>query len=131
MTWLTVMEYPCHKWPLICSTCRKHFSVLSSFMIYHRVCNKSNTTGATIGAGTAYPPWIHRLIHVFCEVRVAQSFVFIVVSWFVCSAPFRLGRCPCPIYDFWISLWHRRSPTTPITLQLSPVGQLVSSNISL
>jgi len=33
-----VMEYLCHKWPRICSTCRKHFPVLSSFMTYHRVC---------------------------------------------------------------------------------------------
>jgi hypothetical protein len=39
MTWLTVMEYLCHKWPRICSTYRKHFPVLSSFMTYHRVCN--------------------------------------------------------------------------------------------
>ena len=32
MTWLTVMEYLCHKLPRICSTsCRKHFPVLSSF----------------------------------------------------------------------------------------------------
>ena len=31
MTWLNVMEYLCHKWPRICSTCRKHFPVLSSF----------------------------------------------------------------------------------------------------
>jgi hypothetical protein len=38
MTWLTVMEYLCHKWPRICSTC-KHFRVLSSFMTYHRLCN--------------------------------------------------------------------------------------------
>jgi hypothetical protein len=29
----------CHNWPRICSTCRKHFPVLSSFMTYHRVCN--------------------------------------------------------------------------------------------
>ena len=28
---------------------------LSSFVIYHRVCNKSNTTGATSGTGTAFP----------------------------------------------------------------------------
>jgi hypothetical protein len=33
------MEYLCHKWLRICSTCRKHFPVLSSFMSYHRVCN--------------------------------------------------------------------------------------------
>ena len=39
MTWLTVMEYLCDKWPRICSTCRKHFPVLSSFTTYYRVCN--------------------------------------------------------------------------------------------
>jgi hypothetical protein len=41
MTWLTVMEYLCHKWPQICSICRKHFPVLSSFTTYYmyRICN--------------------------------------------------------------------------------------------
>jgi len=29
--------------------------VLSSFMTYHRVCNYSNTTGATSKTGNAYP----------------------------------------------------------------------------
>ena len=33
----------------------KHFPVVSSFMTNLRVCNESNTTGATIGTGTAYP----------------------------------------------------------------------------
>jgi hypothetical protein len=33
MTWLTLMKYLFHKWPRICSTCRKHLPVLSSFMI--------------------------------------------------------------------------------------------------
>ena len=37
--WLTIMEYMCHKWPRLCSTCRKHFQVLSSFTTYYRVCN--------------------------------------------------------------------------------------------
>ena len=32
-------EHPCHKWPRICTTCRKQFPVLSSFMTNHRVCN--------------------------------------------------------------------------------------------
>ena len=36
---ITLMEYLCHKWPRICSTCRKHFPVLSSFTTYYRVCN--------------------------------------------------------------------------------------------
>ena len=31
------------------------YPVLSSFMTYHRVCSKSNTLGATSGAGTVYP----------------------------------------------------------------------------
>jgi len=32
-----------------------HTTVLFSFMTFHRVCNKSNTTGVTSGAGMAYP----------------------------------------------------------------------------
>ena len=32
-----------------------HNPVLSSFRTYDLVCNKSNTTGATSGAGTADP----------------------------------------------------------------------------
>ena len=44
MTWLTVTEYMCHKRPNICSFCRNHNPDCSSFMIYYRVCSKSNTT---------------------------------------------------------------------------------------
>ena len=39
MTWLSIMEYLCHKWPRTCSTCRKHSPVLFSLMNHHRVCN--------------------------------------------------------------------------------------------
>ena len=34
-------------------------SVLFSFMTYHRVCRKSNTTGITSGAGTTNPSGAH------------------------------------------------------------------------
>ena len=61
MTWLTVMEYLCHKWPRICSTCRKYFPVLSSFTTYYRVYNLINTMGATSGAGTSYLSRPHEL----------------------------------------------------------------------
>ena len=74
--WLTVMEYLCNKWPRICSTCRKHFPVLSSFMTYHRVCNLIKTTGASSRAGTAYPFGSHEFIPVFSEVRGTRSFSF-------------------------------------------------------
>jgi hypothetical protein len=39
----------------ICSVCRNHDPVLSSFMTYHWLWYKSNTTGATRGTETAYP----------------------------------------------------------------------------
>jgi hypothetical protein len=38
MTWLTVAEYLCHKWPRIYSVCRNHYLILSSFMTCYRVC---------------------------------------------------------------------------------------------
>jgi hypothetical protein len=47
ITWLTATDYLCYKWPRICSTCRIHNPVLSTFMTYHRVSSKRNTTGAT------------------------------------------------------------------------------------
>ena len=37
----------------ICSVCHNQNPVLFPFMAYHRVCNESNMTGATSGAGTA------------------------------------------------------------------------------
>jgi hypothetical protein len=37
--WLTAMEFLCHKCLRIFSTCRKHFPVVSSFMICHQLCN--------------------------------------------------------------------------------------------
>jgi len=51
----------------ICSVCRNHNTVLTLFMSYHRLCNKSNTTGATSGAGTNYTS----AASVFCGVRVS------------------------------------------------------------
>ena len=56
MTWLTLAEYLCHRWPWLCSVSGSHYLVLrSSLMSYHRICNKSKTTSATSGTGTAYP----------------------------------------------------------------------------
>ena len=56
-----VMEYQCHKWPRMCSTCRKHFPVLSSFMTKKRICSWISTTGDTSEAGTAYPSGAHKI----------------------------------------------------------------------
>ena len=50
----------------------------SSFMAYHLVCIKSNTSGVTSGAGTAYPSGARHgtTPQVFNGVRVAQYVVF-------------------------------------------------------
>jgi hypothetical protein len=47
----------CLKRPMICSVCRNHNLVLSSFMTYFRVCNKSNAMGATNEAGLVTLPY--------------------------------------------------------------------------
>jgi hypothetical protein len=77
-------------------TCHKHLPVLSSFITYHRVCNKINTTGATSGAGTAYPSGAPEFISVFSGVvRVNRSFVLCVcfVDRCLSFCTFSLGHC--------------------------------------
>jgi hypothetical protein len=41
------------------TTIYKYIPVLSSFVTYRRVCNWISTTGATSGAGAAYPFGAH------------------------------------------------------------------------
>jgi hypothetical protein len=47
-------------------------------MTYHRVCNKSNTTGATRGEGATYLSGTSEFTSVISGVRVAQFLVFYV-----------------------------------------------------
>ena len=72
MTWLTVTENLCHKWPRI------YFPVIFSFMTYHRVCSKSSTTGTT--NGTSYPSGAAEVTLIFSGIRAARFLVFCVVS---------------------------------------------------
>ena len=46
-------------------------------MICHRVCNRSNTTGVTCGAGTAYPSETPVFTSGFSVVLVALTLVFL------------------------------------------------------
>ena len=120
MTWLTVMEYLCHKLPWICSTC-KHFPVLSSFMTYHRVCNQINATDVTNGAGTAYPSgapgftpgfqWgscdsIFSFICMFCRIVVCPFVLFLLTI--VLSVLFRYMNSDYPFSIFKLFLQERR-----------------------
>ena len=47
--------------------------------VSHRICSKSNTTGATGGVGTAYPPGALAFIPGFGGVRVARSLIFCIM----------------------------------------------------
>ena len=69
MTWLTATGYLCHKLPRICSVCRNYNLVLSSFMTYHRLCNKSHTTDAACGIGIVYLSVRNTCVHPRCLVR--------------------------------------------------------------
>ena len=106
MTWLTVTEYMCLKWPRICSVCRNNNPVLDSFITYYRVCNKSNTMSATCGAGTANPYLAHEFTPVFNEVRIARC-AFSVSLFVLLSLYFvHCVVCPSSIYGFWLPLWY-------------------------
>ena len=76
IAWLTTTEYLCHKWPLICSVCRYHNLVLSSFVTYHWVCNKSYVH---VEQELLSLPEHLRSPRIFCEVRLGRSVVFCVV----------------------------------------------------
>ena len=67
----------------MCSTCRKHFLVLSSFLTYHRVCNQINTTGVTCGAGITYPSGAHEFTFVLLDLQFYVYALQIVVYPFV------------------------------------------------
>jgi hypothetical protein len=59
------MEYLCHKLPRICSVFHNHNPVLSLLMTYHQTIKKSDKTGATSAAGTAYPFGAPKSISIF------------------------------------------------------------------
>jgi len=61
--------------------------ILSSFIIYYRMCNKSNTTGVTYRAGTGYPSGGHEFTPDFSRVCVARSLAFYVM---LCTSLFVL-----------------------------------------
>ena len=81
------------KWPRMCSFCRNHNPVLSSFMTYHRVCNNRNTTGATCGAGTAYPSRAREFTRSIC-----WGWCWLIIS-FLCNV-LKIVVCPFVSFSF-------------------------------
>ena len=97
MTWLNVTEYLCHKWPGIFPVCRNHNPVLSSFMTYHRMCNKNYTTGSqveqellTIPEHMNSPPVFLLLSGSCCSIF---SFPYNSIFLHIIICPFSFGHC--------------------------------------
>ena len=111
MTCLTLTGYLCYKWPRICFVTRNHNLVLSSFMTYHRVFDKSNATWSKKCLpfrNTRIRPWffviscysIFSFMCIFCR----SLFFLLSFSFIHCAV------CPSSIYDFWLPLWYLQTP---------------------
>jgi hypothetical protein len=70
--------------------CHNHNSVLSSFRTYHRIYDKSMTTGATCEPGTAYYSGALEFTPVSSGVCVTRSLVFCVM---LCTSLFSFVHC--------------------------------------
>ena len=110
MAWLTVTEYMCHKWPRICSTCRKHFPVLSSFMTYNGFVTRVTWRVPLVEQKQLSLPEYLSSFPVFSGVLVTWSVVLCVLFVDRCLSfrPLSFGHCVvCPsIYEFWLPLWY-------------------------
>ena len=99
MTWLTVMEYLCHRWPRICSICRNHFSV-HSWLI---------TGFETRVAHDVYHLWSRNCVP-FLSTWFLVRFVLLdclfSVHYCLSLCPFSFDHCViCPsIYEFRLQL---------------------------
>jgi hypothetical protein len=93
----------------ISSVCCNHNLILSSFMSYHRVCNKCNTRCPTCGGGTVYLSGAPEFTPVFGGVRVARSLAFYGIYRCMSFCPFSFDHCvvcPSSIKGLWLPLWY-------------------------
>jgi hypothetical protein len=117
MTWLTIMEYRCHKRPRICSTCRKYLPVFSLWWLVigfltrltRRVPLLVEQELPTLPKHLSSPP-------VFSGVRVTRSLVLCVCFVDRCLA-FCTFFCHCvvcssSIYGFDKSIYFSPSSVT-------------------
>lgn len=127
MTWLTVTEWQCQRWPRMCPNCHCHnFALLSSFMThyqmtYHRIVNVSSTTGATSGGRIGFRNCSNSVLFLFfiyflfyipvspvtCMANCSHAYSLHGYSWntaHVISLSFNLLRGICVLIDIMISI---------------------------
>ena len=101
------MEYLCNKWPRICSTCRKHFRVLSSFTTYYGFVTRLTWRVPQVEQELLTLPEHLSSPPVFSGVRVTRSLVLYVCFEDRCLSfcTFSFGHCvvwSSSIYRFWL-----------------------------
>jgi len=76
-----------HKWPRICTVCRNHNLVLSWFMTYHPVCNKSNMMGISVEQELPTlpehlsSPLFFLIVLIGFVLFKSLAFMFLVLCW--------------------------------------------------
>jgi hypothetical protein len=125
MTWLTAIEYLCHKWPQICSTCRKHL---------FRSFPRSWLITGFVSRLTRRVPLVKQellnlsehlgLLAVFSGLRVTRSLVLYACFVYHCLSfcTFSFGQCvvcSSSIYEFWLLLWYLKNLLIKIFTQSS------------
>ena len=75
--------------------CRNYNPIISSFMTYHRVSNKSNAMGSTCEAGIAYPSGASEFIPVLVRFVLFDLLFYVWCFVVRCSSfcPFSFGHC--------------------------------------
>jgi hypothetical protein len=95
----------------VCSVCGNHIPFFFTFMTYHRVCNKSNTTGASRGDEIAHlsgsPNWapVITCISGICVVHLVKIHVF---TYLVQCCDVRYNVCCQTIFALLPFIWRGR-----------------------
>jgi hypothetical protein len=92
----SVTECLCHKWPRICSVCRNHNPVLSSYMTYHQGSNKSNMIGVDIHWLVRYVMVTDHLVPFLWKIHVSmikENMTFCVVVFCRWLFECKYGSC--------------------------------------
>ena len=111
-----------HKWPRICSTCRKHFLVFSSFMAYHgfvtrltRPVSLMEQELLTFPGHVSSPPVFGGVLDTqflaLCVCFVDRCLFLRLFSFGHCVV------CSTSIYEFWIPLLYLQ---TVLSVKLYP-----------
>jgi hypothetical protein len=125
MTWLTATEYLRHKWPRICSTCRKHF-----FRSFPRTCfiagfvTRLTRRVPLVKQELLTLPEHLRSPPIFNGVRVTRYLASYVccVDHCLSFCTFSFGHCvfcSSSIYWFWLPLWYLKTLLIKILPQSS------------